>query len=204
MNVTTDVKRKLNSKSGFSLAEMLMAVLILLMVSSIVATGIPVVKNAYEKVVLASNAEVLLSTAISSLRNELGTAQSIETPDTEPQSSGQPGIEPADTAKDGTIVTYYSMARRVTSRVYVSNADIKEIKINRYYSSDELSAIDTPSPLVLSKKATYAWNDLYVTYSGVTYAGGIVTFHDLAVMRESTNTKLTDEDFDLSIRVISE
>lgn len=194
MNVTTDVKRKLNNKSGFSLAEMLMAVLILLMVSSIVATGIPVVKNAYEKVVLASNAEVLLSTAISSLRNELGTAQSIETPAT----------ESADTAKDGTIVSYYSMARRVTSRVYVSNGDIKEIKINRYYSSDELSATDTPSPLVLSNKATYEWNDLYVTYSGVSYSGGIITFHDLAVMRESTNTKLTNEDFDLAIRVISE
>ena len=71
-------KRKLNNKKGFTIAEMLVAILILLMVSSIVATGIPVAREAYEKVVLTSNAEILMSTAISALRNELGTAKDIE------------------------------------------------------------------------------------------------------------------------------
>ena len=59
------IRKKLHSSKAFTLAETLLAVLILLMVSTIVATGIPVARNAYEKVVLASNAEVLLSTTIS-------------------------------------------------------------------------------------------------------------------------------------------
>lgn len=64
-------------RRGFTLAETLLAVMILLMVSSIVATGIPVAKNVYEKVVLSANSETTLSTAVMALRNELGTARDI-------------------------------------------------------------------------------------------------------------------------------
>lgn len=71
-------EQKLKSSAGFTLAEMLLAVMIMLMASAIVATGIPSARNAYEKVVLASNAEILLSTAMNELRNELGTATGIE------------------------------------------------------------------------------------------------------------------------------
>ena len=56
-------KRKLRSNKGFTLAETLLAVLILLLVSTIVATGIPAARNAYEKVVEASNAQAVLATA---------------------------------------------------------------------------------------------------------------------------------------------
>ena len=38
-------KSKLKSRSGFTLAETLLAILILLLVSSIVAQGIPVARN---------------------------------------------------------------------------------------------------------------------------------------------------------------
>ena len=71
-------RKKLNSRAGFTLAETLLAVLILLLVSTIVATGMPVARTAYEKVVLTSNAETLLATAVSALRNELGTAWKVE------------------------------------------------------------------------------------------------------------------------------
>ena len=64
------IYRKHHAIHGFTLAETLLAVLILLMVSSIVAAGIPSARRAYEKVVLASNAEVLLSTTITTLRHE--------------------------------------------------------------------------------------------------------------------------------------
>lgn len=71
--------RKLNKRSGFSLTELLAAVLILGMVSSVVAGGIPVAKDAYEKVTLSANAQVMLSTAISALRNELCIASKVKT-----------------------------------------------------------------------------------------------------------------------------
>ncbi len=71
-------RRKLNSRKGFSLTELLAAVLILGMVSSVVAGGIPVARDAYEKVTLSANAQVMLSTAISAIRNELCTASEVE------------------------------------------------------------------------------------------------------------------------------
>ena len=58
-------------RSGFTIAETLVAVLILLMVSSVVAAGIPAAKSAFEKVVVGANAEILLSTSVASLRDQL-------------------------------------------------------------------------------------------------------------------------------------
>ena len=64
MNICKRIRQKLKSRLGFTLAEMLMSVLILLMVSSVVAGGVPVAANAYYKVVDAANAQVLLSTTV--------------------------------------------------------------------------------------------------------------------------------------------
>lgn len=70
-------KKKLKNKSGFTLAETLLAVLILLLVSVIVANGMPVVRNVYNNVIVGANAQMLLSTTVTALRNELGTARDI-------------------------------------------------------------------------------------------------------------------------------
>ena len=180
------VKRKLKSCKAFTLAEMLLAVLILLMVTAIVAAGIPVAKNAYEKVVLSSHAEVLLSTTISTIRNELGTARNVD-------------VQP--TAAPGTSITYYNPSRSAYSRIYLSdNANKKEIMFQRYYKKDEMSDDYTAVPLISSKTATA---DLYITYASVSYADGVLTFSNLSVNRESGTTGLASRD-SLSIRVISE
>lgn len=76
------IKRKLKSALGFSLAETFLAVLILLMVSTIVASGIPVAADVYKKVVEAANAQLLLSTTMTVLRDELGTATILATGET--------------------------------------------------------------------------------------------------------------------------
>lgn len=96
-------RKKLNSRAGFTLAETLLAVLILLLVSTIVATGMPVARTAYEKVVLTSNAETLLTTAVSALRNELGTAWKVEQ------------------LKDENGVTYFSASTGTRSKLYVKD-----------------------------------------------------------------------------------
>ena len=69
--------KKLQNKAGFTLAELLMTVLILLMVSSVVAVGVPAAANAYYKVVDAANAQILLSTTITQLRSELAYATNV-------------------------------------------------------------------------------------------------------------------------------
>ncbi len=70
-------KRKQRNSAGFSLAETLMAVLILLMVSAVVAAGMPMAREAYEKAVDSANAQTLLSTTVAMLRGELSEARYI-------------------------------------------------------------------------------------------------------------------------------
>ncbi|MCR5294086.1 MAG: hypothetical protein K6E30_02770 [Lachnospiraceae bacterium] len=65
---------KLRSSRGVTLMEQMVAVALLVMVSSLLAAGIPVAISAYNKVVKTANAQVLLSTTITELRDELGMA----------------------------------------------------------------------------------------------------------------------------------
>ncbi len=187
MRMKERIQQKIHTDKGFTLAETLLAVLIMLLVSGIVASGIPVAKDAYEKVVLASNAEVLLSTTISTLRNELGTAQDI--------------VPALDSDGKKTIVTYYSGLRGASSKIYLSDSKKKkEIMLQRYNNMDQLSVSTyEPTPLIPEKTAT---EGLYVTYDTLDYSNGIVTFTGLLVKRASTGDKFGKERT-LSIRVIS-
>ena len=70
------LKKKLNNE-GFSISEMLIAIAIMLMVTSVVAGGIPVAIRAYTNITDTADCELLLSTALSDLRDELSTARNI-------------------------------------------------------------------------------------------------------------------------------
>ena len=181
-----EVKRKIRNSRGFTLAETLLAVIILLLVSGIVASGIPAAKNAYEKVVLASNAEALLSTTISTLRNELGTAREPETP-------------AAAAGEKNTVITYYNPGRSSASQLDIQTNDgVSTIVFWRYYNEENPG---TPVRLISKEQGT---RDLYVTYDAVDYDKDteIVTFYGLAVKRDSNGADLAKRD-ELSIRVIT-
>jgi len=173
-------KHRLHNRKGFTLAETLLAVLILLMVSQIVATGIPVAKNAYEKVVLTSNAEVLLSTAVTMLRNELGTAREIKVSDTQ------------------TEVTYFNADRANMAKIGLEDGSVK---IHRYYPVDGIGLDSGAEPLVTKDRATA---DLYVTFKDVSYdsKNKVVTFTKVSVCRESGTRDLAVRDT-LSINVMA-
>ena len=74
---------KLKKKTGMTLAETLMAVLILLLVASVVTAGIPAATRAYMNAVDAANAYSLLSTTVNALRNEFSTAWGVKVADAE-------------------------------------------------------------------------------------------------------------------------
>ncbi len=112
------IRKKLRNRGGFTLAETLLAVTILLLVSAIVATGMPAAKNAYEKVVLASNAEVLLSTAASALRDELGTAWNVE-------------------SRTGGGVTYFSASTGTRTELFIDGT----IKVKEYAGATQLDKL---------------------------------------------------------------
>ncbi len=175
------VTKKISCNKGFTLGETLLAVLIMLMVSSIMATGIPAAKTAYEKVVLASNAEVALSTTITSLRNELGMAKDIDV--------------------TGKQIGYINSDRGSYSRIYIDDSSKDGIMIKKYAKNDLIGnmTLEDEATLLVSKSATT--RDLYVTYESVTYSNGIIEFTDLSVKRMKDDSVMTKRE-KLSIRVI--
>jgi len=145
------IGKKLKDYKGFTLAETLLAVIILLLVSTIVATGMPAAKSAYEKIVVAANAQVLLSTGATALRDELGTAWDVKIED------------------DGKTVTYYSSDTGGKSQVLLNSTDQDKIYIQEYVKNDYLNLVEGTSVgekrLLVSDKA--ANGDLVITYEGI-------------------------------------
>ena len=172
------LKKRKRSRAGFSLAETLIAILILLMVSAIVAGAIPAASNVYAKTVDAANAQVLLSTAITVLRDELGTAVSVK--------------------PDGTTAITY-MNGNDGYRKIASIADPKGIML--YVGTvDPTSGVPEftgeSRPLVSGKATT---RNLVLSFESVEYTGGMVIFKELKVERNGVTLASRDS---LRIRTI--
>ena len=176
------IKEKLRSSKGFSLAETLLAVLILLLVSVIVANGVPAARNAYEKVIVASNAQALLSTTANALRDELGTAWDVK-------------------QESETSVSYYSTNTGSRSVISLNEG---EIMINEYIDTDLLDIGGTEGlrSRKLLNEATVT-SELAVTYESlVVNEDDSVTFYGLKSGRkEKPESPLIK--VDMTIPVIS-
>lgn len=70
--------KKLKSQHGFSLSEMMLAVLIIALTMGFIGGGITVVKDAYLRITLRAEAQTLLSTAVSAISVELRNADEIQ------------------------------------------------------------------------------------------------------------------------------
>ncbi len=191
------VKNRLKSRGGFTLAETLLAVLIMLLVSVVVATGMPAATNAYNKVVLGANAKVMLSTAITALHDEIGTAWRVEK-------------IPGDTTK----IAYFNASTGAKSELSLDAADHSAIQIKDYVSlgSSDLIHDDTKyKPGKAYHLLADTSSGMYVTYTSIAYddSTGIVTIAGLKVCKKSDDSKLVEyvgengavKDF--TIRVIS-
>ncbi len=99
--------KKLKSQAGMTLGEVLISVLILLMLTAIVAEGIPLAQRAYYKVVDSANAQVLLSDTLTVLRDELSMATDVEiSGSTITYKSGKTGVEMTlNNSADGITMT---------------------------------------------------------------------------------------------------
>ena len=179
-------KKVLRSHGGFSLAETLMAILILLMASAIVGAAIPAASNVYQKTVDAANAQVVLSTTITMLRDQLSTAGDVKVSGTtvtyRSGKSGESGTACLLTLESPTIKVYkgpYSALHSETTTDY---------KINDVVTSYDL----------ISQQAVTG--NLAITYTGIAKSGRTITFQGLAVQKGEVN--LT-EPRDVSIRVLS-
>ena len=73
--------RLIQNKSGFSLIETVVAMLLVVLMSGMMVTGIRLAVKVYTTVVDKANAQVLLTTTETILRNELSSAKNIKVPD---------------------------------------------------------------------------------------------------------------------------
>ena len=191
------IKKKLESRFGFSLAETLIAILILLMVSAIVGAAIPTASRVYVDTVDAANAQVLLSTATTVLRDKLSTATSPRTGGTGDKiitfkTRTTVNGKDADAwcmieMKEGTLYIYYG-SQDAAHDVNPNNYSIvKDTDGNNGYE------------LISSEAKT---QNLSLTYDSITYneSTGVVTFRDLQVMKED---KTLAGPCDISVRTLS-
>ena len=151
------------SKQGFTLAETLLAMLILLMVSGLMASGIPTAINIYHKIVDASNAQALISTTMTELRDKLAMAHDFEN-------------------SSDTVLTYIGDNGRKHKLSFESN--------NGVYIEDITGDGKSDSRLLVSDPA--ASKNLYVSFDSIEYENGVVTIEDLKVNKKDSTTVYID------------
>ena len=173
MKACRQLRRRLTDSRGFTLAELLMVILILLLVSTVVATGVPAAVNAYQKVVESANAQHLLSTTVSSLRRELSLAGEVGT-------DGSNGVE------------YYINGQG--QKLTVSDDDLT-IEAKFILTSDEDGIkrtwlIDNEGKEIIPKAITLAGrgNDIRMVpkFDSLTYENGFFTVKKLQIEKDGS------------------
>lgn len=71
------MRKKLNSESGLTLVEMLAAVVILILLGLLLNTGLQMAMSTYRTIVAQSEVELLLSTAVDAISDDLRYARDV-------------------------------------------------------------------------------------------------------------------------------
>ena len=169
----SNLKKRKKDKAGFTLAETLIAILILLMVSAIVAGAIPTASNVYVKTVDAANAQLLLSTTMTVLRDELGAATRVEV------------------SSDQKTIIYRSGINGCAKIEVVSSGADPGIYVSygEYKDGSPVFSSSTPR-LLVSKKAATEGMVVSCTFSE---SGGVVTVSDLSVKKDMDHDGAPEE-----------
>ncbi|MCR5097191.1 MAG: prepilin-type N-terminal cleavage/methylation domain-containing protein [Erysipelotrichaceae bacterium] len=168
------VEKKLNRK-GFSLAELLLAIAILLLATGIVAAGIPAAISAYRKVVDAANAQVLLTTATTCLRDELDMSPEVQIA--------------------GDVITYVD--EHGWQCIMKNGSSLKGILVSRSSNNK------TEDQLLVSDSA--ASKKFYIVYESVSKSGNVVTFTNLQVKKKDDDSAVSDVKLDrYSVHIIKQ
>ncbi len=177
MNKTYRIKQHIKDQRGFTLSETMIALLIMVLVFGVVTAGIPPAINALSKIVDSSNAQLLMSTTMTRMRDELGKADDVSFSGNSISYTGSDGL------------------KRVIESVDTGNAP--GIYLNQYAGSATTPQLTT---LLVSNEASN--KNLYTTYQiDQVYANGVITISDLSV-KKGSDTLLSIDTF--KIRVLSD
>lgn len=159
------------SEAGFSFTELLAVIIIMLLVSVIMANGIPAARTAYNRVVDASNAHVLMATTVTRLRDELSSADLSASVDDSPTGKGE-------------LVSFVSMRTgyRTTLAWDTENGVLKkEAAAGEGYPNPNSTE---PVPLVQPTAGKGAVDSMHVEVDTIKYEDGMFTVSDLKVMKD--------------------
>jgi hypothetical protein len=155
-----------------------------------VTCALPISANAYSKVLDSANAQILLSTAMTKLREELETADNIKV--------------------DGTSITYTTNSYG-ESMIYLNqksgHGHINAVRLWEYIIGEATDAAQDDAVsnninrLLVSQKASN--DNLYLTYDYITYKKGTnyITFEGLVVKKKDTDQTLA-EPVDYSVKLL--
>lgn len=156
------VMKKLKRKDGFTLGEVLIVALILLLLTAIVTAGLPAAQRAYTEVIDSGNAEVLLSTTLTVMQSELSTATDVRT-------------------EGGRVVSYKSGNSGLWSAFASDDGSESGIRLLEYAGDPESTAVTPKDKLIVSRKAATA--PLFTVFDRIEYSGGVFTIYGLTVKR---------------------
>lgn len=145
------------NQNGFTLSETLTTVLLIGIIFSAIAGGTVAVKDAYEQITVKSEAQTLLSTAVTDLSADLHSVTQILTTD-----SG----------------TYYYCTTRSTA-VYYSNDSDLGILVNNSDTSQSVALV--------TEKTSSSGLITRIKDESITYANGVFTLEVEVVKQKSTD-----------------
>ena len=140
------MEKKINSTAGFTLSELLVAMLILSMIALCIGGGVTVAYNSYNTISKKSEAQLLLSTSILAITEELRNATNIN--------------------EDGTEISFFNSSRGYQMTLRNTNSSGK--KDNIYVAAIAgTTAIEVP--LINSKMSS---ESLYPQVENLVYDSG--------------------------------
>lgn len=185
------------NERGFSLTELLVTMAILALAGTIVVTGIPAAYHAYTGALDASNAQVLLSTTATRLRDELSVADPTTV---EAKNTG--------TGTEKVFVTFDSLETGYTTTIQCGQSNgARTLGINMV-ESVEGGYAGAPRELVPKTAAVGASNNLTTVADSITFepSTGVFTIENLQVIRtDDSGGQVANATIDsLQVRTVAE
>ena len=177
--------RRMRGAGGFTLTEMLVTMLILTLAATLLATGVPVAVDTYQKTVRSANAQVALSTTATALLSELSLASYADARNNK--------------------VCYVS--REEGCALCIQNSDDSACRglQKQYYTGNLADGVELSedkkdgNPLALISNATIT-EDLTVAYDQVTKSADAITFTNLHVTDAAGNNLASVDEFKVLTR----